>query len=205
MMTDMTRNRLWPSLGLALAAVIVIGAADAEAAPKTTFVFDVYKVKLRGTFPAKVEAAVREQLAKQIASNPRLVAEVPEGAPSPKTDPKGFTAWMTKRKLRAFKINVEVTEYEQRVEDAPGSKRGKMIVARIALRIFGETVPDRSMAFTGDGSATIKIGVGSRVRDRDKKVADRESSELAVADAIAMSIKKLDSGAAKKKKKKRRR
>jgi hypothetical protein len=129
------------------------------------------------------------------------MAEPPEDAPDPTAEPKKFKAYMAKRKLRAFKLNVEVTEYEEVVEPSPRSKTGKMVVVRIALRILGETVPDRSMAFTGDGSATIKLGTGSRVRAKDRQIANREATELAIQDAVATSIKKLDAG--KKKKKKR--
>ncbi|MBT8495118.1 MAG: hypothetical protein KJO07_18880 [Deltaproteobacteria bacterium] len=188
-------------LGLAL-VLLLLAAATASAAPKHRFVFELTGVKLKGKFPAALEAEIGKQLSKQIKANPRLLAEPPEGAPDPSTDPKGFKAYMQKRRLRSFKVNVEVTDYEERIEPSPRSKRGKMVVVRIALRIFGETVPERTMAFTGDGSATIKIGTGSKVRDKDKQVANREATQLAVEDAVGTSIRKLDAG--KKKKKKRR-
>jgi hypothetical protein len=70
--------------------------------------------------------------------------------------------------------------------------------------MFGETYPKRVMAFTGDGSATVKIDIGKKLRKRDTDYANEEAMKLAVADAIAASIAKLKAPPEKTKKKKRR-
>ena len=68
---------------------------------------------------------------------------------------------------------------------------GKLISARIQIHMFGETLPFRTMAFTGDGSATIAIEVGKKVRDKDKRFAREDAAEFAINQAIAASLEKL--------------
>ena len=48
------------------------------------------------------------------------------------------------------------------------------------------------MAFTGEGSATVKIEVGKTVRQRDRDEAIAAALDQAAASAIDESLRKLD-------------
>ncbi len=206
-MKPMARQRVASPSSLLLSCVLIVGlsaATDAEAAPRN-FVFELTKIELKAKgAPAKeLGALIRKTLTRKIDAAERLLPELPRGAPDPKSHPKEFVAFMKKQRLNAYKVNVEVTEYERAIE-AASTGRGKLVTVRIALRIFGETVPDRSMAFTGGGSATVKLAVGSKVRDKDVTAANNDAIDLAIDDALATSIKKLDGPEKKKKSSKRR-
>ena len=67
------------------------------------------------------------------------------------------------------------------------------------LRTFGETIPDRIMAFSGSGSAQVKVDIGKKLRPADTEYANREAATLAIAEALERSIKKLQEKPAKPK------
>jgi hypothetical protein len=49
----------------------------------------------------------------------------------------------------------------------------KRLVVRLGLRTFGETFPERVMGFAAEGSATIKVDVGKKLRPADRSVRDQ--------------------------------
>ncbi|HTM22307.1 MAG TPA: hypothetical protein VL172_17425 [Kofleriaceae bacterium] len=177
------------SLGAAL-AVLVAAARPAAAKPKEKYYFEI--AELAAAEKAKEAQAilplVREVLAAGIAKNATLLAALPADAPDPKVDPEKFKAYLKKKHLRAFRVNVEITDYDHQLEQGPNGQR---LAVYIELRTFGETIPDRKMAFSGNGAAQIKIDVGKKLRDKDTEYANREAATLAVDEAIARSIKKL--------------
>jgi len=189
------------AISLAAIAIAMVSTSTALAESKQTYVFTVDKLDSKVPTPEAVMTTVREALAKKIEASDRLQADLPADAPDPATAEKKFIAFLAKRNMRAFRVHVEITEYELSEEEA---RSGKNVVVRVALRMFGETVPKRTMAFTGDGSAMIKLGVGKNVRPKDREVANRDAIELAIDDALATSIKKLEEEPKKKRSKKKR-
>lgn len=196
MPTMQARNRPARAAALALAALAALAvawprAAEAKRRKKPTYVFLVTRVELEKGVPAKLEAVLREKLAAAIEEHAQLEAKLDEDAPDPEKDPKAFERYLKKKRISAYKVNVEVIGYERTVEDNP-NKSGNVLTVHVALRLFGETMPKRVMAFTGDGSATIKLETGKTVRSRDDQVAHEDATELAVADAVAVSLRKLE-------------
>jgi hypothetical protein len=178
--------------GIALFTLLCAAPAEAQSRKKKqeTYIFLPTKVDLVKGLPASIEAPIRRQLTRAIEEHADLEIRIADGAPDPDKEAKKFVAFLKRRNQRCYKVNVEVTEYSMEVEDLEGG-RGKRVAVRVSLRLFGEAVPQRVMAFAGDGSATVKMDVGKTVRDRDRQVANDEAMQLAVADAIEASINKL--------------
>ena len=180
-----------------LAAASLVAAALGTAAPaqarpaKETYVFLVSRVDLHAGLPAALEKQVGGRVQAAIEKHPELEPALPKGAPDPHAAPKKFKRYLKARHQQAFKVNIEVTEYSQEAEAAPAGKSGQYVTTRVSLRMFGETVPDRKMAFTGDGSATVKLEVGKTIRPRDREEGTSEALDGAVAQAIAESLRKL--------------
>jgi hypothetical protein len=181
-----------PLLRLAACAALALGLATprvVDAAPET-YIFLVSRVDLAAKgMPRPLADAVKAELAKAIDAHPELDGALPAGAPDPERAPDAFTAYLARRKQRAFKVNVEITDYASEIEERAG--RDRVLTVRVALKLFGETMPVRVMAFTGDGTATIKIEIGKTLRDKDRTYADQQALELAVSDAIKTSIERL--------------
>ncbi len=183
--------------------VLAAGPTPAHAKGKRSYYFLVAEVKLVDGIPNEIADLVRDRLTRAIAGHTRLIEALPADAPDPKAEPKAFARYIAKRKIRPFRINVEVTQHSHEVSAAP--RGGKQLVVSIALRTFGETMPKRVMVFSGEGSATIKMDIGKTLRARDSKVANKDAAELAIADALAISLKRLEARAKGKKGKKGRR
>jgi hypothetical protein len=182
-----------PRLALAVAVLAALVApgrpAEARGAAER-YVFLLTRVELSKTaIPPALEAQVRAELARAFEAHPDIDGALPEGTPDPETQPDKFKAYLKKRRLRAFRVNVQLTDYERAVEARDA--RDRVLTVRLSLHLFGEAMPERVMAFTGEGSTTIKIEIGKTVRDKDQTYADQQAIELAVTDAIATSIKRL--------------
>lgn len=183
---------------VALAAILST-AATASAKSRTRYIYRVSEVSAADKVKAPLPQ-IRAGLATGIAKTDGLTTELPAAAPDPEKNPKAFKRFLKRKRLRAFRVNLEVTRYEKSVETL--DERGnKALTVSVALHLFGETIPDRTMAFAGNGSATIKMEVGKKVRKRDETVANHDAIEVAIDQAIAESLRKL---AAKKKRRRRR-
>lgn len=182
-----------------VSASLLIASPEASAKkPALKHIFVISHVEVPKSAPPELEAMLVKQLRKAIEAEPNLLAEIPEDAPPIDETQKGlsgnkpFRAYMKKHGMRPYKVIVQVTDYEQSVAANP-RKPGNIISARVALQMFGETMPEHVMAFSGEGSAKVLIEVGKKVRAKDKEYADKDSLELAVADAIKTSMQKLQS------------
>lgn len=193
MMAPMTRFRQQAIAWLCAAVTCALFATPSQArrSPQK-FLYEITQVKLASGIPAAVKSRAKDRLAVAIDKHDRLIGELSGDAPDPDKNPKAYKAYLRKHRLRAFKVNLEIESYRSTVEPAAAPKTGKQIVVHVALRLFGETIPDRRMAFTGDGSATIKVEVGSHVREADSLYAEKQAVDLAIAAAITHSIEKLE-------------
>lgn len=201
---------VWESRGMrsviaALAAVGVlagVGTPAADAKDRVEYIYRIGKVSAAKGIKAPMEH-IRKGLLKGVTKAGKISATFPEGAPDPKKEPKRFKKYLKKKRLKAYKVNLEVIQYEETVEelDDRGHKR---VAVRISVRLFGETIPDRVMAFAGKGSATVKLDVGRKVRDRDREVANHDAIEVAIDQAIGESLRKLSMPPPSKRKRRRR-
>jgi hypothetical protein len=188
---------------VALVGLLAPGLAQAK--PRETYVFLISRVELGKEVPAEVEEQAATRVNAAIAAHDQLEAALAAGAPDPEAEPKKFKSYLKARRQRAFKVNVEVTVYSMAVEQASAGrgKTGQYLTVRVELRLFGETVPDRVMAFTGDGSATVKLEVGKNVRPRDREEASSAALDQAVAGAIEQSLRRLSEPPPSQKKKRK--
>jgi hypothetical protein len=207
--TSTRRSRLarLAAVGLALLLVAFAGGdAAAKKKPKHKYHFTLAGVKaaegVEGKLAADALRLLEAELKKQFASHPQMVPDLSAG-PDPQANPKKFAAWLKKKKIKgAYQVNVDLTLYIEETEAAPSGKEGDLrFVIRVELHMFGETIPERKMAFEGEGSATVKQDVGKKVRDRDREFTIQSAIELAVVDAMAESFRKLSAPPPKKKKK----
>ncbi len=204
----MRRNSTRFALGtMVLFLLTGLGGSAQAKKPAIRYVFEITRLDLPKNAPSSLEQRIRHGIAEFISKDEQLLDKIPEEAPSYDPKAKGrygnkaFHKYMKKKRLRAFKVVVQVTRYAPTlVPNAKGS--GQMLGSAVVLRMFGETIPDRVMAFTGDGSATIQIEIGKKARDRDRTYADQEAAKLAIEKAMAMSLTKLEAKPVKGKKKK---
>jgi len=177
-----------------LVSLFLVAGSSAWAAPKKKYHFELAAVTAKPEVKPDVAKSatprVELQIKKAFASHPQLVAKL-DGAPDTANAP-AYRKYLVKKGLAgAYLVTVEVTEATEElipVDDKPNTQR---LSVRVGVHILGERIPDRTMGFTGDGSATIKQEVGKKVRDRDREYAWDSAAEVAIADAMKTVFKQL--------------
>ncbi|MGE5183140.1 MAG: hypothetical protein ACM31C_13810 [Acidobacteriota bacterium] len=186
---------------LILLAVLAILAPAAGAAPaKKKYHFELTKVLPKETVKPEVakvaKAQLEAQLAKAFETNPQLVANL-DGAPDPKADPEGYRRYLARKGITgAYLVTVEITDASEELVPLD-DKRSQRIVVKIGIHMLGETIPGRTMGFTGDGHATVKVEVGMKVRDKDRDYAWEGAAETAINDALKTCFAQLAKGTPK--------
>jgi hypothetical protein len=183
-----------PMHRLALIALVALVASTAAAAPKK------YHFELTGVSPkaevkpdvAKIaQERVKAQLDKAFASNPQLVAELP-GAPDPTTKAEAYRRYLAGRGIAgSYLVTVEITSASEEIQPMEGKSDSQRMVVHVGIHVLGETIPSRTMAFTGDGAATVKQEIGMKIREVDRDYAWDGAAETAVADALKTCFVKL--------------
>lgn len=179
---------MWrPSLLALVALAVAAGTASAEA-PKKKYHFELTKVLVKPEVKddvAKVaQPRVEAQVKKAFESHPQLVASL-EGAPDPEKNPDAYRRFLAQKGVSgAFLVTVEVTEAREELVPMDDKPRSQRLSVHVGIHVLGETIPGRTMGFTGDGQATVKQEVGLKVRDKDRDYAWDSASEVAIADAL---------------------
>ena len=175
-------------------AAIVAAAAPAAAAPKKKYHFELTAVSAKAEVKPEVARLatprVDAQVRKVFAGHPQLVAKL-DGAPDPRSSADAYRRYLTQHGIAgAYLVTVEITEASEALEPLD-DKTSQRLVIRIGIHVLGETVPGRTMGFTGDGKATIKQEVGIKLRDRDREYTWDQAAELAVDDAMKTVFQQL--------------
>ncbi|HUJ59079.1 MAG TPA: hypothetical protein VLX92_11325 [Kofleriaceae bacterium] len=183
--------------------LLVALAAVASAGPaKKRYHFELAAVtakeKVKPDVAAQAVPRVEAQIKKAFETNPQLVPEL-AGAPDPAADNGApYRRFLEKKGVAgAYLVTVEITDASFEItplEDKPSTQR---IVVRVAIHVLGETIPGRTMGFTGDGQATVKQETGMKIRDKDRDYAWDGAAETAVADALKTCFAQLAKGTPK--------
>jgi len=182
-------------LALALVAVAVAGTAAAAAPAKKKYHFELTAVTAKPEVKPEVAKAatprIEAQVKKVFATHPQLVAKL-DAAPDPRANADGYRRYLTKKLISgAYLVTVEISDASEELvplDDKPNAQR---LVIRIAIHMLGETIPGRTMGFTGDGKATVKQEVGMKIRDRDREYTWDQAAEVAVDDAMKTVFQQL--------------
>ncbi len=176
-------------------------SATALAAPKSKkYHFELIaltpKPEVKPDVAKIAQPRVQAQVTKAFESNPQLVA-VLEGAPDAKNADAYRKFLVQKGVSGSYLVTVEITEASETIEPISDKPNTQRLDVHIAIHMLGETVPGRTMGFTGDGQATVKQEVGMKIRDKDRDYAWDSAAEVAVGDALKTCFVQLDKPAKK--------
>jgi hypothetical protein len=184
----------------ALAVVALLGPAlagtSAIAAPPTK----KYHFELTAVTPkpeVKPEVAkiaterVEAQIKKAFEATPQLVATL-DDAPDPKTAADAYRRYLIKKGIAgSYLVTVEITEASEEITPMEGKTNSQRMAVHVGIHLLGETIPGRTIGFTGDGQATVKQEIGMKLRDKDRTYAWDGAAETAVKSALAEAFAKL--------------
>jgi hypothetical protein len=195
------------SAGLVFTGVLSssdVAQAGRKARPQKRYFIEISSITSKASLDPTLEKLVLSRLTaevnKQLGAHPQLVTSLPD-APDARGDAIVYRRYLTKRGLSgAFLLRVELTSASQEIEpldSSSGGRTGQRLVVRLSVHMFGETVPGQTIGFAGDGSSSIRQGIGKTLRPRDEEYTWQSAVELAVSDAITTSLKKLAAPAKK--------
>jgi hypothetical protein len=172
--------------------MVVAGSGAAAKKPKERYYLQVTGAETAEGVPKELAEKAKATLADLLGKRPEFVTSL-DGAPDMKADPDGFRKWMTRKKLRAFKVVVKLTKFSRELAPKPDSK-SQVLKVNIALQVLGTGMPDDTMAMTGDGVSQVGLEVGQKVRPKDEQVVTDDTLRNALSSALDDAVRKLAMG-----------
>ena len=185
----------------AFVALALLSSSVAVAAPAKKYHFELTAVTPKPEVNADVAAYAKErvqaEVGKQFDKHPQLVGTL-DGAPDPRTSAEPYRKYLIKKGISgSYLVTVEITEASEQISPMEGKPNTQRLSVHLAIHVLGETIPGRTMGFSGDGQATIKQEIGMKLRDKDRVFVWDGVTESAVQGALDQAFKKLAAGHAK--------
>ena len=183
-----------------LATVVVLAGAVAlapvaahAAAPK--FFFQIQDVKAGPEVDAALKAYAGEALKAELASRPEWASDVgPAGeAARPGTDRSALVAELKKRSLRGFDVTARIESFKKELKDPKPGGRLKQLAVDVRLTVFGTTIPDAKLAFSGEGESGTEADVSEKHLAADSESAAKDLMKDAIKQAVDQAVLKLSS------------
>jgi hypothetical protein len=190
----MTRSTLALSGALAAVTLAALPAMPASAAaPK--YYFQLQPVKAGPEVDAALKSYTGEALKAELASRPEWASDIgPAGAAGPGTDRTALVGELKKRNLRGFDVTARIEKLKQEVKDPKPGARNKQLAVEIQLTVFGTTIPDAKLAFSGDGQSGSEAEVSERRLAADTADTTKDVIKDAIKQAVDQAVLKLSIG-----------
>jgi hypothetical protein len=177
-------------------AVAVLLAAAAMAAPghaaAPKYYFQMQPVKAGPEIDAALKAYAGEALRAELASRPEWASDIgPAGQAGPSQDRAALLEELKKRKLRGFDVTARIEKLKQEVKDPKPGGRNKQLAVEVELTVFGTTIPDAKLAFSGDGQSGSEAEVSEKHLAADTTEATNDVVKDAIKQAVDQAVLKL--------------
>ena len=168
-------------------------SAPAAAAPK--YYFQLQPVKAGPEVDAALKRYTGESLKAELASRPEWASDVgPAGTAAPGSDRTALVGELKKRNLRGFDVTARIEKLKQEVKDPKPGERNKRLAVQVELTVFGTTIPDAKLAFSGDGQSGSEAEVSDRRLAADTAATTKDVIKDAIKQAVDQAVLKLSIG-----------
>jgi hypothetical protein len=188
-----TRSLVRAAWGVTLALCLASGGVALAAPPKSgaskstgpKFYFQMGEVKAGPEVDAPLKAYASEAVQADLAARPEWASDVGT------TDPEALSAELKKRGLRGFAVVVRFENLEKDLkEPAPGARRKRLAVS-VRLSVFGTTIPEAKLAFSGEGEAGLEAEVADKAVEAESAALAKDAIKDAVKQAVDQAVMKL--------------
>jgi hypothetical protein len=187
----LTRRRSVWGLGAGLLALCFTTALAAAPAPK--YYFRLGEVKAGPDVGEPLKAYAGEAVKADLASRPEWASDVGNFGPS---DTEALVAELKKRNLRGFSVVVRFEHLKKDVkEPAPGARR-KRVALDVKLSVFGTTIPEEKLSFSGEGESGVEAEVSEKGAEAETEALAKDAIKDAVKQAVDQAVMKLAVGKA---------
>jgi hypothetical protein len=174
------------ALALAVVGLATLGLRPALAAPPKYF-FQLREVKGGPSIDPAFKTYAGEALKADLAARPEWASDV--GAPG--ADDAALLAELNRRKLRGFNVTVRFEDVRAEVKPPKPGGRLKQLSINVRLTVFGTTVAEEKLAFSGDGEAGLESEVSDKRVEAETATLTRDAIKDAVKQAVDQAVLKL--------------
>jgi hypothetical protein len=157
------------------------------AAPK--YFFQLREVKGGSEIDPALKSYAGEALRAELAARPEWASDIAADSPD------ALLAELNKRKLRGFNVTVRFEEVHKEVKPPKPGGRLNQLAVNVRLTVFGTTVAEEKLAFSGDGEAGVGSEVSEKRMDAETASLTRDAIKDAVKQAVDQAVLKLSIGA----------
>ena len=173
------------------AALMALAAASSARAAGPKFYFQVGEVKAGPEVDATLRAYAGEALKAELASRPEWASDVGKVAT---TDPQALVAELKRRNLRGFSVTVRFEHVTKKVEEPSPGSRNKRVSLDVKLSVFGTTIPEAKLSFSGDGESGVEAEVSDRGMEDEITSMSKDAIKDALTQAVDQAVMKLSIG-----------
>lgn len=112
----------------------------------------------------------------------------PDGKPADRT---ALAATLKRQKLRGFDVTVRFEKLKQEMKEPKPGGRLKQLAVSVHLSVFGTTIPDAKLAFSGDGEAGTEAEVTEKRAPAETVAATKDAIKDAIKQAVDQAVLKL--------------
>ena len=182
-------------LGGLLAATVALMAVPAEGAgPK--YYFQIQEVKAGPELDAALKEYAADAVKAELAGRPEWASDVGGAARAsrPGEDRSALVAELKKRNLRGFDVTVRIENFKQELKDPKPGGRLKQLAVNTRLSVFGATIPEAKVAFSGSGESGVEAEVSEHRMKADTAAAGKDVLKDAIKQAVDQAVLKLSLG-----------
>jgi hypothetical protein len=179
-----------------LVALLVAASASAVRAAAPKFYFQVQDVKAGPEVDAALKTYAAQALKDELAKRPEWASDIgPAGENArPGQDRSALVAELKRRNLRGFDVTVRIEDFKQQLKDPRPGGRLKQLALDVRLTVFGTTIPDAKLAFSGSGQSGLEAEVSDKSFARDAADAGRDALKDSIKQAVDQAVLKLSIG-----------
>jgi hypothetical protein len=172
----------------AVLPLLALGLSAPVRAAGPKFYFRLGEVKAGPEVDAALKAYAGEAVKAELAARPEWASDIGT------TDTEALVAELQKRKLRGFSVTVRFEHLGKEIkEPSPGARR-KRVALNVRLSVFGTTIPEAKLAFSGDGEAGVEAEAPDKGMEAETTSLAKDAIKDAIKQAVDQAVMKLSIG-----------
>ncbi len=159
-----------------------LAPATAEAAAKHYLL--VRGVEEADGVKSGVTAELGEMFVAELKKHPELIVLA---------DADALAAAQKQHNLPALEVALRVLAAGGRLDDPKPGKQYRVLDRFVRLAVFGNTLPQKTLAIGGDGDGEMKVEIGRQADvEKEGKALTLDCAKVAVTQAVNMTVQKLN-------------
>jgi hypothetical protein len=167
----------------ALAVLAALPIARAAAAPK--YYFNVKTVEAIPEVTPEARKVARALLDKELAGRPEVKSEAPAAGP------EGLAQALAARKLQGYDVTLKIELLEEELLPPRPGGRLKQLAVGTKVTVFGTTIGEAKLSFSGEGESRIEAEIVDRRRAEEGAELQKEALGQAIKQAVDEAVQKL--------------